>query len=138
MLLRWSLAALVFAGCPKVPVGAEPPFEARFLECPHHSLGVSLSRSGTDTYEGYARDNYEDSRYGSCGWDGAALVCRGTWSFTGTSSDLRIERRGEGLVVQIGRPAGGTNEYPCFATDQGLGACVLNPQTPTCPALPSP
>lgn len=128
-------------GCakPSPPPDAGPPPmpKTRFVECPSHSLGVSLSRKGeTDEYEAYARDNYQDARYPSCTWTREAIRCDGTWSFSSQPASLRVERRGEKLLVTIASPRGGADTYPCFATDEGLGACVLNPGTPVCPTPP--
>lgn len=136
-----ALAVLALVGCakPSAPPDAGPPPmpKTRFVECPSHSLGVSLARKGdTDVYEGYARDNYQDTRYPACQWTREAIRCEGTWSFASQPSSLRVERRGDGLVVTIASPHGRTDSYPCFATDEGLGACVLNPGTEVCPKPP--
>jgi hypothetical protein len=139
---RPFIVSLSFAA---IACSARPPVKSlpgvprtQMIQCPSHSLGVSLSRSATG-YEGFARDNYEKAVFPRCSYAQSEVRCEGTWEFSNSPARLRIAPGPDGkLRATITSASRGENSYPCFATDVGLGPCLLNPGTATCPNPPQP
>ena len=121
-----------------VPVRSPQLPRARLIQCPSHSLGASLALAEDGThYTGYARDNYEDTKYASCTYSPQEIRCDGTWAYSHDSARLVITPAAGGkMTAHLTRSGGHDAVFECVAPDHDLGPCVLNPGTSSCKEAP--
>jgi hypothetical protein len=111
-----------------------------YIQCPSHSLGASLELDEkTGNYVGFARDNYENSKYPVCTYTPEEIRCEGVWSYSKTAATLVIRFGADGkLVGNLTRSfeGRGTASMECVGVEKDLGECVMNPGTNSCTLAP--